>query len=137
MRIFNDKKTIELDEHELDMTKGKLIPSKLEVGKHEALTEIKINKDGSSTVIKYPTTKIEEDILIYVPYSEQEVIDLQISQLTEKLIPLKQDVEQVELFGFVREDYLEKRKQCAEIINKIRVLMKKEPRTYKEDLWFL
>lgn len=134
MRIFNDKKTIELDEHELDMTKGKLIPSKLEVGKHEALTEIKINKDGSSTVIKYPTTKIEEDILIYVPYSEQEVIDLQISQLTEKLIPLKQDVEQVELFGFVREDYLEKRKQCAEIINKIRVLMKKEPRTYKEDL---
>ena len=51
-----------------------------------------------------------------------------IAELKLELAPIKEDVEQVELFGMVRDDYEEKKQRCAEIVNEIRTLMGKEPR---------
>ena len=51
-----------------------------------------------------------------------------IAELKLELVPIKEDVEQVELFGMVRDDYEEKKQRCAEIVNEIRTLMGKEPR---------
>lgn len=51
-----------------------------------------------------------------------------IAKLKLELVPIKEDVEQVELFGMVRDDYEEKKQRCAEIVNEIRRLMGKEPR---------
>lgn len=51
-----------------------------------------------------------------------------IAELKLELVPIKEDVEQVELFGMVRDDYEEKKQRCAEIVNEIRRLMGKEPR---------
>lgn len=54
-----------------------------------------------------------------------------IAELKLELVPIKEDVEQVELFGMVRDDYEEKKQRCAEIVNEIRTLMGKEPRKIK------
>lgn len=51
-----------------------------------------------------------------------------IAELKLELAPIKEDVEQVKLFGMVRDDYEEKKQRCAEIVNEIRTLMGKEPR---------
>lgn len=64
----------------------------------------------------------------YNERKQQFLKEKEILELKQKLIPIKEDVEQVELFGIVRDDYSEKKQQCADIINKIRFLMGKEPR---------
>ena len=51
-----------------------------------------------------------------------------IAKLKLELMPIKEDVEQVELFGMVRDAYEGKNQRCAEIVNEIRRLMGKEPR---------
>lgn len=49
-------------------------------------------------------------------------ISWRISNLKGKLNKFKEDVEQVELFGMEREDYIEKKKQCVYIILELRQL---------------
>lgn len=56
--------------------------------------------------------------------SEKELIENEIYTLKEELRKWKEDVEQVELFGMVREDYEEKKLRCAEIILELRELEK-------------
>ena len=49
---------------------------------------------------------------------------LEIMQLKEEIIKVKEDVEQVELFGMSRDDYQAKRARCVEIILRLRELEK-------------
>lgn len=51
-----------------------------------------------------------------------------IAELKAELAPIMEDVEQ-EALGIVRDDYAEKKARAAEIINELRVLEGKEPRT--------
>lgn len=56
--------------------------------------------------------------------SEEEKRALRIGELKDLLRKYKEDVEQVELFGMERNDYAEKKAQCAEIIKELRALEK-------------
>lgn len=50
--------------------------------------------------------------------------------LKTELAKIKEDIEQ-EVFGIVRDDFVQKKARAAEIINELRVLEGKEPRTIK------
>ncbi len=73
----------------------------------------------------------EEDIQVYVPYTEAELKkradDKRHAELKAELAKIKEDIEQ-ERFGIVRDDYPEKKARAAEIINELRVLEGKEAR---------
>lgn len=46
----------------------------------------------------------------------------EIYQLKDEIAKIKEDVEQVELFGMERSDYTQKKARCVEIIQRLRVL---------------
>ena len=50
--------------------------------------------------------------------------DLLIKEKKQLLSKYKEDVEQVELFGMVRSDYEEKKKQCKKLVLELRELEK-------------
>ncbi len=185
MKIYNQNKTQELNESELDMSLGYLKPDKIVTAHHEATPATKgrsaaevaaelkaqgkpvieiggqpyivthIYKDGKEIPISpeldlsafknKSVTKIEaepdtpakeayddeENIMVYIPYTEaelKELADKKLSaELKAELAKIKEDIEQ-ETFGLVRGDYAEKKARAAEIINELRVLEGKEPR---------
>lgn len=73
MKILNETKTMVLQEAQCDMKKGYLKPDKIKVGERLSLIEQKSNSDGSVSTTKYPTLNIEEDILVYVPYTQNQL----------------------------------------------------------------
>ena len=54
--------------------------------------------------------------------TEKEKALIEIERLKIQLEKYKEDVEQVELFGMEREDYIQKRQECANIILQLREL---------------
>ncbi len=74
----------------------------------------------------------EENIQVYIPYTEAELKECADSkrhaELKVELAKVMEDIEQEEL-GIVRDDYAEKKVRAAEIINELRVLEGKEPRS--------
>ena len=55
------------------------------------------------------------------PTAEQQKIN-RIAELKEQIAKYKEDVEQVELFGMERADYEDKKAQCVQIIEELRIL---------------
>lgn len=73
MRIFNETKSIELVENQCDLSKGYLKPEKLKTGERQSIVEEKVNLDGTITAVTHPAVAIEEDILVYVPYTQKQL----------------------------------------------------------------
>lgn len=98
-------------------------------------------KDGAFSTKQFDETWIEtEDEIVETPlgmqlksytltpeYAERiRKIEIrsQITALKEEIAKIKEDVEQVELFGMQRDDYETKKARCVEIIEQLRVLEK-------------
>lgn len=142
MRIFNETKSQEIQEENIDYSKYKLAQTKLFVKHHEAVTEvkeqshyevIKVYNNGGKDVKKVvdvagikarPAYDEYEDILYLVPLTQTESIYYKITNLKQKLAKYKEDVEQVELFDMERSDYEQKKQMCANIILELRQLEK-------------
>ena len=134
MKIYNQEKTQELQEY--DRTKGYLQNDKLFVKHYNAVEEqghyetIKEYENGGKDVEwVIDVAGVEEhdefeDIQVFIPYTEQELIQKQIFEIKQLLAKYKEDVEQVELFGMERTDYEEKKKACADMILELRELEK-------------
>lgn len=85
--------------------------------------ELRWNDDGALV----PYIKTAEEIAEEENQILKQQRDSQIATLKWELTKVLEDVEQEQL-GIVRNDYVEKRKRAAEIINELRVLEGKEPR---------
>ena len=154
MRIFDETKTLELVEKQIDREKGYLKPDKLFIMHHEAVEgkeavysdRIEILPNGSTQTWKdLITPKIDskeaydefDDIMVYIPYSKEEIEKIENKKRYDKLKleieKIKEDIEQ-ETFGIIRDDYKLKKNQAAKIVNELRVLEGKEPRNlYNEN----
>lgn len=73
MKILNDTKTLVLTEAQCDLSMGYLKPDKIKIGERQSLIEQKENFDGSATTTTYSNLNIEEDVLIYVPYTQKQL----------------------------------------------------------------
>lgn len=101
MRVFNETKTIELNEY--DLTKGYLKEDKLFIAHHAAVEAVeerghyeitKVFANGGKEaewVIDAPGVEAQEawdeyeDINIYIPYTEKELAQIEIADLKQKL----------------------------------------------------
>lgn len=105
MKIFNKDLTKELQEKDVDINKGKL----------------------SDTFVKIDD--VYEQVLIYTPYTDDELKERQIALLKDSLEALSQDFIQAEL-GAVFEDLDERKERFKSLHNELRQLLGKEPREY-------
>ena len=81
MKIYNEDKTIVLNQDECDLQNGRFVEDFIVVGKRESRTEQIINPDKSITIIQHPDCNIKESILIYKPYSEKEKFIMELDEL--------------------------------------------------------
>ena len=104
MRIFNEDKTKELNENEIDIDAGYLKEDKIFIKHHEEQQEVQ-EQSHQELIEEYPETggKVYEkvidvayqpykeaydeyeDILVYTPYKSNDKIQITISELKEKL----------------------------------------------------
>lgn len=73
MNIYDETKSVILTESQCDLTKGYFRPDKKVVGYRPSLIEKTINSDGSVTTKTYNKLEIEEDILVYKPYTQEQL----------------------------------------------------------------
>ena len=73
MNIYDETKSIVLTKEQCDVTKGYLYPEKKIVGYRPSLVEKTINAYGSITTKTYNKFEIEEDILVYKPYTQKQL----------------------------------------------------------------
>ncbi len=151
MRIFNENKTQELIESELDFEKGYFKEDKLFIAHYEAVEAkeavyedrevveegggISVYKDLVTPAIEAKATYDEyEDIQVFVLYTEEELKERadkkRYGELKAELYKIKEDIEQ-ETFGLIRDDFVEKKARAAQIVNELRVLEGKKPREVK------
>lgn len=151
MKIYNETKTKELNENEINYEKGYLKQDKLFIAHYEAVEaqeavyqdrEVVEENGGVSIYKDLVTSAVEareayddyEDIQVYIPYTEEELTERankkRHAELKAELAKIKEDIEQ-ETFGLVRDDFAEKKARAAEIVNELRVLEGKEPREIK------
>lgn len=149
MRIFNEEKTKELQENELDYSLGCLIDDKLfiktiphqpEIQEKFHYETIRVYENGSRDVdkvidIPYQPEILEhdeyEDILVFKYYNEEELKEIRKNEIQIRLDKLTQDFIQMHC-GAVFEDKEERIKEFQTLHNEKRVLLGKEPRIYKE-----
>lgn len=67
---------------------------------------------------------LKEEIYDKKAYQIGQIND-EICELKQEIIKIKEDVEQVELFGMDRDDYQDKKERCVEIIQRLRLLENK------------
>lgn len=101
MKIYNENKTQELNEKELDLEKGYLRAEKLFIAHHEAIEaqeavyqeRIVEEEGGGISIYKYlqaPEVKAKkaydeyEDIQVYIPYTEEELKVREIAKLRRR-----------------------------------------------------
>lgn len=132
MKIYNQDKTQVLTD--CDLSKGYLQQDKLFVAHHSSIEEkghwetTKIYKNGGKDVVWIVDAEGQkeydeyEDIQVYIPYSESELLSIEIVETKALLQKYKEDVEQVDLFGMERADYEDKKRQCAEMVLRLREL---------------
>lgn len=141
MRIFDETKTKELENP--DLSKGRLGNDVIvthhegregtqEQGHYEVVAEYPNGGKDVKWIVDIPAVlpvapyDTEEDIYVYIPYTEKELKQFQIAEIKQRLQKYKEDVEQVELFGMERSDYEEKKRLCADMIIELRSLEKCE-----------
>ena len=146
MKIYNEDKTQILDNPDLkkgwlkeDKIVVKTIPATEEVQEQGHYVTIREYENGGKDVEwvvdvegipAKPETYVYEDILLYTLYTEEELVELEIYELEERLAQLTQDFIQMQC-GAVFEDEAERRKEFQEKHNRLRFLKNKEPRVYK------
>lgn len=65
--------------------------------------------------------KLEQAVYDNKDYSKSQ-IEQEIATLKNEIAKIKEDVEQVELFGMERQDYEQKKQRCVEIVLRLREL---------------
>lgn len=148
MRIFNQDKTQEFNEQDLDFNLGYLKSDKRLLAHHDAVEgrnavyadRIVEEENGGVSIYKdLVTPAIEsreaydeyENIQVYIPYTAEELKERadkkRHAELKAELEKVMEDIGQEQL-GIVRDDYSEKKARAAVIINELRVLEGKAPR---------
>ena len=82
MKIYNIDKTKILTEVEADITKGYLVDDKILIGTSEPSYITEEIPNGRKTTFK-PAQNIYENIKVYIPYIQQNIISDQIEELEE------------------------------------------------------
>lgn len=152
MKIYNADKTQEINESVLDLEKGYLKADKLFIAHHKAVEAqeavysdrvveeegggISVYKDLVSPAVEARETWDEyEDILVYIPYTAEEIEKIadekRYKELKIELAKIKEDIEQVKVFNMVRDDYQEKILRGGKIIQELQRLEGKEPRAIR------
>lgn len=67
--------------------------------------------------------KLSQEIYNKTEHDKNVVLST-ILDLKQEIAKIKEDVEQVELFGMERQDYEQKKQRCIEIVERLRVLEK-------------
>lgn len=105
MKIFNQDKTKELNENELDLENGYLKADKLFIAHHEAVEaqeaiyekrEEKLSNGSTQTWKDLVSPAVEakeawdeyEDIQVYIPYTAEELEERRLNALRERRVPL-------------------------------------------------
>lgn len=134
MKVYNQDKTQILENYDLD--KGRLVADKKFVAHHNAVSErghwetLKTYSNGGKDVkwvidvAGQDAYDEYEDIQVYIPYTEKEILSREHNEIKIRLQKYKEDVEQVELFGMERTDYAEKKSACASMILRLREIEK-------------
>ena len=149
MKIYNEEKTQILNNP--DLKKGwleeekivvKTIPATEEVQEQGHYVTIREYENGGKDVEwvvdvegqpAKPETYEYEDILVYVPFTEEELTQNEIYELEERLAQLTQDFIQIQC-GAVFEDADERIAEFQEKHNRLRYLKGKEPRVYEKNV---
>lgn len=144
MRVFNEEKTQELTEYDLE--KGRLradrivtktIPAQPEQ-KEEFHYEFKTYPNGGQDRIRvidkeYKPAQSEqyeyENIQVYVPYTEEQLKDIRKKELKDSLNKLSEDIIQV-IAGAKKDGIVEKIAQFQSTHNELRILEGKPPCEY-------
>lgn len=146
MKVYNQDKSKILAESEIlaeyDTTKGRLEKDVIVIHHEgvqgvepkfrEVVTEFENGgKDISYELVEQGVEKVEpydeyEEIMVYIPYTQEQLDEFNrldtIFLLKKELQKIKEDVEQVELFGMERTDFETKKQRCIEIILQLRGL---------------
>lgn len=149
MKVYNQDKTQILEEY--DLTQGKLVNDILvihhskvepvkEVSHYETLVEYPNGGKEVKKVIDTPAVKgheaydENEEILVYVPYTQEELTKIRNNQrieyIKERLLALSEDFIQAQL-GAQFDDYDERKAEFISLHNELRQLLGKEPRIYE------
>ena len=140
MRIFNESKTTELNENQIDLKVGFLKSEQIlkehhpkqEYQKEQFHYEV-IEGDKIVKVIDIPETQAQdaydeyEDILVYCKYDTEFLTYLNLEEKKKRLIELSKDIVQ-HLAGVVVENILNKKIEFCNLLNDIRVLEGKTPK---------
>ena len=147
MRIFNEDKTKEITQSEVDYKKFKLVEDKLFIKHHEAVAEVK-EQFHYETIREYPNggkdvkkvIDVEyvepkeaydeyEDVLKLEPLSAEELKQNRTYEIQTRLSQLTQDFIQADL-GAVFDDLEERKNEFISLHNELRTLMGKAIREY-------
>lgn len=140
--VYNQSKTEILTNY--DLTKGRLvsdyleevIPEVQEVKEKFHYEVIKEYPNGGKDVkkvidvkgVEYKPARTEQKpITVYVPYTEDELRQIQINKKINRLTELTKDLAQVQA-GLVISDIEERKAEFRTLLNEVRVLQGKEPR---------
>lgn len=145
MKIYDITKTTILDDPNLELgylKKDKIITNIIpeeneiiekfhyEYKEYENGGMDRVKVIDSPYVPKKEKTYEYENVLVYVPYSEDELKNIEIKKLKDELSNLTQDFTQVQV-GAVIDDIDARILRFRELHNRLRVLEGKEPRQYQ------
>lgn len=141
MKIYNQSKTEVLNKSEIDLNLGKLVgdtletilPEQLETKEIGHYETIKTYANGGKEVkwvidvagVSYrPETTETEEILIYVPFTVQELNQKQIEKLKQELATYDYIGVKIATGAATREEYAEQITYCEQLRREIRELEK-------------
>lgn len=144
MKVYDEFKTMELQTYDLE--NGKLVPDKLFIAHHPEEAEIPAVKrkvvtrfanGGASAewvtdvpaVPAKPAWDEYEDIMVYLPFTAEELKSKRISEIKNRLSELSEDFVQV-WAGAVITDIEHRKNEFAALHNELRNILGKEPRVY-------
>ena len=144
MRVFDQTKTFEL--YEYDASAGELVRDRRVTVHHpaveakEAVYDYIVKRYPNGGISRTPiavTPAVEakeawdeyEDILVYVPYTQEELKEKRIAEIKERLGRLSEDFVQ-SWVGAAFSDLEDRKREFVALHNELRTLMGKSPRTY-------
>lgn len=130
MRVFDESKTRELFYYDLE--NGKLVPEKLFVKYHPATDEEwELVRDDLRILRQEKKDAYEEyeDIMVYVPFTAEEIKERRIAEIKLRLSQLSEDFVQSWAGAHIA-DIEARKREFADLHNELRGLLGKEPRVY-------
>jgi hypothetical protein len=144
MRVFNESKTNEIFYYDLEsgwlkndtivLNHHAEIPAFEGVGHYEYKNYPNGGKDkvwvwDVSPVEAVPARDETEEILVYIPFTAEEIKKRRIAKIKERLSQLSEDFVQAWV-GAQIDDLATRKREFAELHNELRVLLDKAPRFY-------